>query len=344
MVPKTDTGLVFQGGGALGAYELGAARRLYRDGSFHPDLIAGVSIGAITAVLLARPAKGLNPLEALEKFWSLVTVSGWFLPRALQEYASVFGNRHFFMPRSDIFNFPSWTNIYDTEPLRQTLEQLVDIGALADCSATPQLLVSATDIEAGQITYFDSTERSLGLDHILASGSLPPSFAMTKIDTKLYWDGGLFDNTPLGAVIDRLNPASGNQRIIYVVNLFPNKAPVPVTMSQVFERMSNLQFANKTAEDIKLMERFNQVANLLKALDALPPDHPIYSDPDFNKAFTEIKAQKYVSVPRIIQITRPEQVDGYGASDFSRETIESRAAEGYKQTEKALETALSGVR
>ena len=62
--------LVLQGGGALGAYELGAARAFYEDGTFAPDVIAGVSIGAITAVLLARPKRGFKPLEALEAFWA----------------------------------------------------------------------------------------------------------------------------------------------------------------------------------------------------------------------------------------------------------------------------------
>ena len=58
--------LVLQGGGALGAYELGAARALYKEADFAPDVIAGVSIGAITAILLARPTSGRRPLEALE--------------------------------------------------------------------------------------------------------------------------------------------------------------------------------------------------------------------------------------------------------------------------------------
>ena len=92
MAATARTALVLQGGGALGAYELGAARRLYRDGDFAPDLIAGVSIGAITAVLLGRPRQGLLPLEALEAFWSEVTVSGWFLPPPLRSYASALGN------------------------------------------------------------------------------------------------------------------------------------------------------------------------------------------------------------------------------------------------------------
>ena len=80
MSPAARSALVLQGGGALGAYELGAARRLYEDKAFAPDLIAGVSIGAITAVLLARPAQGSTPLQALEAFWRQVTMPGPFLP------------------------------------------------------------------------------------------------------------------------------------------------------------------------------------------------------------------------------------------------------------------------
>jgi NTE family protein len=153
------TALVLQGGGALGAYELGAARRLYKDGDFSPDVVAGVSIGAITAVLLARPAKGMKPVEALEAFWQKVTVAAPFVPLPLRPYASAFGNPSFFMPRLDYYAFPSWTNIYDTEPLRQTLSQLVDLEALADPKASPGLLVSATDVVEGQIEYFYSGDR-----------------------------------------------------------------------------------------------------------------------------------------------------------------------------------------
>jgi predicted acylesterase/phospholipase RssA len=299
-------------------------------------LIAGVSIGAITAVLLARPAKGLKPLEALEQFWKLVTVSGEGFPPPFRSYASAFGNRHFFMPRTDFFNFPNWTYIYDTGPLRQTLARLVDVAALADGTAKPGLLVSATDIAEGQIAYFDSAKGGMSLDHILASGSLPPSFPMTEIGEHFYWDGGLFDNTPLGAVLDRLGAGEGGERVVYVVNLFPNKASIPTTMPQVIDRMSNLQFANKTREDVKLMERFNQVVALITALKARPSDDPIFSDNAVKSALEALENQNYVSVPRIVQITRPQQIGDTGASDFSPETVAARAAEGYRQTELAL--------
>jgi NTE family protein len=335
MAHPARTALVLQGGGALGAYELGAARRLYKDDTFAPDVIAGVSIGAITAVLLARPATGLKPLEALEAFWQKITVSGLFLPPPFRPYASVLGNPNFFVPRLDYYALPAWTNIYDTEPLRLTLSQLVDLKALADPKAAPGLLVSATDVEAGEIAYFYSRDKGLSLDHILASGSLPPSFPMTVIDGKSYWDGGLFDNTPLGAVLDRLDSAAGADLTIYVVNLFPNKAPVPRNMQEVTVRTQNLQFANKTLGDVKMLRRIDEVADLMAALESLPEGNPLKDNP----AYQAVAKRRYVRVPRIVPITRPDQVLGFGGSDFSPETIEQRANEGYKQTEQALQAA-----
>jgi NTE family protein len=325
--------LVLQGGGALGAYELGAARALYQNASFAPDVIAGVSIGAITAVLLARPARGMKPLSALEAFWQEVTVPGLALLPPLRPYASALGNPHFFLPRMDYFAWPTWTNLYDTAPLRHTLGQLVDTDALADISATPGLLVSATDVAQGQIKYFYSREQPLTLDHILASGSLPPSFPMTVIDGTTYWDGGLFDNTPLGAVLDRLDPAPATERTVYVVNLFPNQAPIPGNLIEVNQRLQNLQFANRTDEDLKLMRRFDEVADLMAAIEGLPDGHLIKDSP----AYKIVAQRRYVRVPRIVSITRPEQVGGFGGSDFSPETIKQRADEGYAQTKKALE-------
>ena len=326
------TALVLQGGGALGAYELGAARALYEDDRFAPDLIAGVSIGAITAALLARPARGLKPLQALEAFWEKVAMSGSLLPASL--WATFFGNPNFFVPRHDYFSFPSWTYIYETSPLRQTLSELVDLAALADRNAVPGLLVSATDVEEGQIEYFYSRDekRSLSLDHVVASGSLPPSFPMTSVEGKSFWDGGVFDNTPLGAVLDRLDQTVGVDRTVYVVNLFPNKAPIPGSLIEVAQRVQSLQFANKTAEDLKLLHRFDQVAALMNALEALPGGNPLKDD----DAYKQVKERNYIVVPKIVSITRPNHVGTGDGTDFSQETIKKRAEEGYNQTKKAL--------
>jgi len=332
---QARSALVLQGGGALGAYELGAARALYENNHFNPDLIAGVSIGAITAVLLARPARGLKPLEALEAFWERVTVPGLMLPPALRHFASLLGNRNFYVPRLDYFDWPKWTYFYETAPLRDTLKQLVDLDSLADGNATPAILVSATDLEDGQIRYFYSREDTLTLDHIVASGSLPPAFPMTLVENKHYWDGGLFDNTPLGAVIKRLDHAKGVNRTIYVVNLFPNKAPLPRDLLEVQERMKNIHFANKSSADLETLRRLSEVAELMEAVESLPGGNPLKDDPTYEA----VKKRDYIHVPRIVSITPPEPVSEireYGDSDFSPDAIRMRAEQGYAQTMKAL--------
>jgi predicted acylesterase/phospholipase RssA len=214
------------------------------------------------------------------------------------------------------------------------LEDLVDLKALESKTALPRLLVSATNLAKGQIEYFysDSPGYNLTLDHIMASGSLPPAFPMTLIGTKSYWDGGLFDNTPLGAVLDHLDDAPDVDRTVYVVNLFPNEAKIPTDMSEIAARMKNLQFANKSVEDVKLLSRFNEVAAVMQALETFPGGNPLAND----KAYKAVKDRAYVRVPRIISIMPPDPTQQYGDADFSPEAIKKRADEGELQTLKAL--------
>jgi NTE family protein len=333
---KGETGkvraLVLQGGGALGAFELGVARVLYGERAWRPDVVAGVSIGAITAALLARP-KGGDPLAALEAFWSQVTVSSPWFPGPLKAYASVLGNPHFFMPRTDLWNLPWWTNFYTVGALRETLAALIDLDALADPAARPGVLLTATDVAAGQITAFYSGDAGLTLDHVLASGALPPSFPTAVIDGRAYWDGGMFDNTPLGAVLDHLDPSDArrNEREVVVVNLFPNAGRIPANLGEVSQRALNLIFANKTASDLKLLERFNAVAGLLDAIR----DDPRWADLAASPAF-KAADQGYIQVPTVIAVSRKEPADSAASGDFSAETIAARAGEGEQATREAF--------
>jgi predicted acylesterase/phospholipase RssA len=321
-------GLVLQGGGALGAFELGVARAVYAEGSgFRPGVIAGVSIGAITAVLLGRPAKGLTPLQALEAFWERVTVSQ-LLPGFMQPYLALLGLPNFYTLN------PWWafgTNIYSTAPLRATLAELVDVDALADPTARPFLCFTATDIEAGELKPFLSKKGGLTLDHVLASGSLPPSFPATEIEGRSYWDGGVFDNTPLGAVIDHLEPGDA-ERAVMVVNLFPNRMPLPQNLADVSQHFLNLLFVNKTASDIKLMKRFNAVADAAIDLAKLAPDDPVAQLPSV-KALLKASYQR---VPRILEVTRTTPAEQMEASDFSHAGIERRASAGQALAQQIL--------
>jgi NTE family protein len=333
-------GLVLQGGGALGAFELGAARIMYREMDYRPDLIAGVSIGAVTAVLLARP-KGGDPVAALERFWREVTLSSPWVQGPFRAYAAALGNPNFFMPRTDVLSIGSWTSFYTIEPLRETLTGLVDLDALADPRAWPRLLFTATDIEQGEIASFFSGDGGLTLDHVLASGSLPPSFPPTVIGGHSYWDGGVFDNTPLGEVIARLDgrPEMTAAREIVVINLFPNAGPLPRNIAEVSQRALNLTFANKTASDLRLLARFNAIAALLDAVR----DDPRWADLAASEIFAAAD-RGYIQVPRVITLTRSTPADGTASGDFSPEGIAARAAEGEAAARKAFSQHASPVR
>jgi NTE family protein len=333
---KADAGqvraLVLQGGGALGAFELGVARVLYGERAWRPDVIAGVSIGAVTAVLLARP-KGGDPLAALEAFWRQVAVTAPWIPGPLRPYASVLGNPHLFMLRTDVWNLPWWTNFYTVGALRETLAGLVDLDALADPGARPGVLLTATDVAAGEITAFYSDDKGLTLDHVLASSSLPPSFPATTICRRSYWDGGMFDNTPLGAVLDHLDPSDAcrDEREVVVVNLFPNAAHVPMNMAEVSQRALNLIFANKTASDLRLLDRFNAIAGLLDTIRSDPRWADLAASAPFKAA-----DRGYIEVPNVVTVTRKEPADSAASGDFSAETIAARAEEGERATREAF--------
>jgi predicted acylesterase/phospholipase RssA len=333
--PALAKALVLQGGGALGAYELGVARVLYGERGYAPDLIAGVSIGAISAVLLARP-KGGDPLAALEGFWKRVTVEAPWLPDQLKPYASLWGNPNFFMPRPDVWNLANWTNIYSTEPLLRTLAQFVDEAALADPQAMPRLIMTATDVVAGQIEPFWSGAGGLTLDHVLASGSLPPSFPATTIGDKHYWDGGLFDNTPLGEVISRMKPnkAPPAEREVVVVNLFPNAGTLPTTFAEVKQRMMTLSFANKTESDLELLRSFNRLAVLMREIRT----NDAWSGLRELAAYKDLD-QNYIEVPNIVDITRTGSLDGAPWSDFSPQGIARLAEAGAVAAREALAKA-----
>jgi predicted acylesterase/phospholipase RssA len=250
MAHTARSALVLQGGGALGAYEYGAARALYKNPKFSPDLIAGVSIGAISAVLLARPGGGRKPLEALQAFWERVTVRAPFVLPVFQPYAAFFGNEHFFVPRTDYLNLLNWIYFYETAPLRETLTDLVDLKRLRTnvphCQAPRQ-----------------RDERDRGGSSILQwrswpdAGSYPgerQSAASISNDKPShrgkdasFWDGGLFDNTPLGEVLKHMakSPTSIGRSTSSIS--FPTRRRFQ-DLLQVFARMKMLQFANKTAE------------------------------------------------------------------------------------------------
>jgi NTE family protein len=322
--------LVLQGGGAVGAYELGAARVIYGERpDYAPDLIAGVSIGAITATLLARP-KNRRPLETLEAFWKEVEVTSW-IP-GLERYVALFGNPKFFRQRLNVFNLLSSTSVYDLSPLRDTLQKFVDEEELKKTDASPRLLITAVNVTTGRKQPFDSGKMPFTLDHVLASSSVPGAFPPLHIGKEDYWDGGVFDNTPLGAVYDLMSePTKGEPQEILVVNLFANAGQLPRNFVEVGRRALNILLSNKTASDLSLTKKFNSIAVLLDKIRNNPQWNALKESAEFKNA-----DQQYKRVPEPITIEHAEEVTEIDPADFSHEGIQARAKAGEAAARKAL--------
>jgi len=255
--------LVLQGGGALGAYHIGAFEALHKAG-FGPDWVAGISIGAFNAAIIA----GNEPADRLEKllgFWQDIS---WpelpglvnFLPlRIIHDQISsgeaiAFGQPNFFSPRPIspylLTNaMPDELSFYDTGALHETLQRFASFDRIN--RKTTRLTLGTTNISTGVLAFFDSNTQPIEVAHVIASGSLPPGFPATEIDGKFYWDGGCVSNTPLEAIA----AAQGTEPLlVFVIDLWDAAGPLPNTMNDVLWRIKQIQYAGRAGHDLKVVQ------------------------------------------------------------------------------------------
>ncbi|KTD23768.1 Ferredoxin reductase [Legionella lansingensis] len=324
-----QTGIVLQGGGALGAYELGVLKRLYEN-KFSPDIIAGVSIGAINAVALIGAKT--DPIETLEAMWEEFTLFSTPLGEHIESYLALFGNASFYSPRTDYWTLPYWTSFYLTQPLQQLLVKYIDFEKINHSPI--HLILTATDIETGKVNVFENKGKNRTLitpAHVLASGSLPPGFPITCIDNKSYWDGGLFENTPLSPVLERLDPDPKIEKQIIVVNLFPSQGKIPTNMVEVFDRVFEIIFSNKIRFNMELTERVNDFIEVMNEIEKLIPNNsPIKKLPGYQRLI------KYKYIKNIVYIENLDEENVTGPLDFSRKTIQRRIEAGYRDAGSTL--------
>jgi NTE family protein len=328
---KTKFGLVLQGGGALGAYEVGAIEYLYESG-MECAIVSGASSGAMNAVTLAG-AKGYPP-AVLRTLWEKLMVEPPvpFVPDPLKRSWAMFGNPHMYVPRWDYWNVPYWTYFCTTAPLKKTLEDLLDWEQVRD-SKHMRVIVSASGVESGETAYFTNFDPHMPfeVEHVLASGSLPPAFPWTIINDRAYWDGGLTDNTPLKPVIAQLHGHEPESMPIFTIDVFSSSAPLPTNMYQVVSRMFELLLQNNLKADSETAKRYARFINILRQVEKqLPADAPVRNDKDWEAVMNYALLRQI----RMIDIEKPPQEN---LADFSRETILRRIRAGYEATKRSLE-------
>jgi NTE family protein len=285
--------LVLQGGGALGSYQAGAYQALCHH-DFEPDWIAGISIGAINAAIIAG-----NPpekrVERLKEFWGMLSGPVPWKPiatdtrgRSLFNETSAamiatFGVPGFFIPRFPPAALwpqgtPQSQSYYDTAPLRATLQRLVDFDRINDLKT--RLSVGAVSVTTGNFKYFDNFEfrklgKKIGPEHIMASGALPPGFPSIEIDGEHFWDGGIASNTPLDYVLDA---EITNDLLIFQVDLFSARGPLPVSLLEAAEREKDIRFSSRTRMNTDMNKQVHNTRKALRELIGKLPDY-LKNDP-----------------------------------------------------------------
>ena len=333
--------LVLQGGGALGAYQVGVYQALHEAG-IEPDWIVGTSIGAINASLIAGSPKA-ERMDRLKEFWRRVEhgrflgspLPNWFAAGARNMLAVTAGIPAFFRPNPAAF-FSAHSPLgaenagyYSVAPLAETLGSLVDFD-LINQGAT-RLTVGASNVQTSEMTYFDSRDRTLDLRHILASGALPPAFPAVRIDDQLYWDGGILSNTPVEVVFDD-NPRQN--AMVFAVHLWNPHGAEPDSIWEVMNRQKDMQYSSRATTHIKRQRQLHKLRHVVNALAAMVPEAQRQSD-----AFRDLAGYGCTTRMHVVRLLAPalDYEDHAKDIDFSPSGIAQRWEAGYRHTCETLE-------
>ena len=331
---------VLQGGGAFGAFECGAIDALHKRG-IRPDVVAGVSIGAFNGAIVAGNPDHAD--EALTAFWhDLSTTSAFSGDEATRrlwssQQIAMFGVPGFFEPRwtqmwQNVGQMPSqWPSLYDFSAAKKLLSQYVDFDRLKHSPV--RLLVTAVDVQSSEIILFDSYLDTFTVDHVLASGSLPPAFPWVTIGDRHYWDAGIVSNSPLQPTLNRIGHTGKD---IYFIDLFPgHRDNLPETLTEVSARRDEIVYSDRLKNDNYRQDVINNYQQLVANLMAeLPPDSArrLAREPLYIQLVDQAKPNKSI---RITRHTEPEH-PAPKAYDFSAQTIAQLIADGKKTVDDIL--------
>ena len=335
--------LVLQGGGALGAYQVGVYQAMHEAG-IEPDWVIGTSIGAINAAIIAGSCAS-ERIDRLTEFWHRVE-HGHLIERFLPPVmASMWrgaamawgGHPAFFRPNPAAFLSnqatlgPEEAGYYSVDPLRKTLSDLVDFEQVN--SGPMRLTVGATRVTSSEMVYFDSRDMPLALEHVLASGALPPAFPAVRIDGELYWDGGIMSNTPVEVVFDD-NPRRNS--MVYAVHIWNAHGPEPQSIWEVMNRQKDVQYSSRSSSHIKRQRQLHKLRHIITELTTrLPKEERERAE------VAELAAYGCPTRMHVIRLLAPvlDYEDHSKDIDFSPGGIKARWDAGYADTMRTLEAA-----
>ncbi len=334
--------LVLQGGGALGAYQAGVYQAMNECG-IEPDWVIGTSIGAINGAIIAGNAPAAR-LVRLRAFWSQVGNdrlfdNAWTLPLFGGAFATMQTLMHgvpgFFQPNPQAafgLRLPvgiERASFYTTEPLKKTLGQFVDFDYIN--LKQKRFTVGAVNARTGKMRYFDCRDTVIGLDHVMASGALPPGFPAVRIEGEPYWDGGLYSNTPIEVVLDE---EPRRDSLIFSVNMWHSQGSEPKSIWQVLGRQKEIQYSSRAESHIARQQQIHRLRHVVRELaKRVPADQQ--NDPDVH----ELARYGCRTTMQVVRLLAPhlDHEDHTKDIDFTHTGIRTRWQMGYMNAKRVLE-------
>lgn len=236
--------LVLAGGNALGAYQAGVYQALH-EAELTPEWIVATSIGAVNGAIIAGNAPQ-DRLERLRAFWRPEGATPLYYGESAETWRRssealgtlLAGRAGMFAPMGTALATRDAPGLYDTTPLARTLARLVDFDRLNE--GPIRYAAQVVDLDSGAERLFDTQAQRIGVDHIRASGAMPPAFPPISIDGALYVDGGLAANLPLDPV---LGEADERPLLCIAVDLLPLAGGHDPTIGSLIARTQDLSFA-----------------------------------------------------------------------------------------------------
>lgn len=283
---RGDLALVLSGGGARAAYQVGLLRHLARRmPELRPEILTGVSAGAINASLLAsHPGSLADAVDALSDLWHTLRSEEVFRADtgSLLHHVASWAMR--LLSGGTRFG-PQVRGLVDTAPLGSLLRRVLDVAPDGEITGIRRNLeagrlravamttlnyttgqtftwVQGRQIDSWQRSNRKSVETRLTVDHILASASLPVFFPAIKLGRDWHGDGGVRLAAPLSPALHL-----GARRILAVSTRYRRTAEEeerPETVgypppAQILGHLMKAIFLDVLDQDVARLERFNEL-------------------------------------------------------------------------------------
>src|SRR6185295_17351901 len=210
----------------------------------------------------------------------------------------------------------------------ETLSQLLDLRR-----ASTRITVGAVKVRDSQMRYFDSRDEPLTIDHVMASGALPPAFPAVRIKGEAYWDGGVYSNTPIEAVFD---DRPRRDSVIFGVNVWQPVGPEPRSLWEVMGREKDIQYASRADSHIARQKQIHRLRHVIRELAKSLP-----SDKQETPEMKELASWGCGTFMHVVRLLAPALAseDYLKDVDFSPAGIRARWQCGLDDTRRTIEAA-----